>query len=94
MFIRKELFEKLKGFDENFFMYFEDVDLCRRVRNLGYKILYYPEFIIKHFGGKSFDSKKEQQELYYKSQDYYFQKHFGKIKVNLLKLIRMIVIIK
>ena len=92
MFIKKESFEKLSGFDENFFMYFEDVDLCKRARNLGYKILYYPEFIIKHFGGKSFENRKEQKELYYKSQDYYFQKHFGKIRTNLLKLIRMITI--
>jgi GT2 family glycosyltransferase len=90
MFIRKELFEKLKGFDENFFMYFEDVDLCQRARKLGYKILYYPEFTIKHFGGKSFDNKKEQKKLYYQSQDYYFQKHFGKIKAKILKTLRII----
>ncbi len=88
LFIQKELFQKLNGFDENFFMYFEDIDLCKRAKKSGYKIIYYPEFIVKHFGGKSFENKKEQKKIYYTSQDYYFQKHFGKMKHNLLKLIR------
>jgi len=88
LFVRKELFEKLNGFDEKFFLYFEDIDLCKRARNLEYKILYYPKFIVKHFGGKSFDSIKEQKQYYYSSQDYYFQKHFGKISSFILKIIR------
>ena len=92
LFIKKELFEKLKGFDENFFLYFEDIDLCQRARNLGYKIIYNPKFTVKHFGGKSFEDKKKQKKLYYESQDYYFEKHFGKIATNLLKLIRSTVI--
>lgn len=94
LFIKKELFEKLNGFDENFFLYFEDIDLCKRARNLDHKVIYFPELIIKHFSGKSFDSKKEQKKYYYSSQDYYFQKHFGKITANLLKLIRSLSPIK
>jgi GT2 family glycosyltransferase len=93
LFIQRELFEKLKGFDKKFFLYFEDIDLCRRARKLGYKILYYPEFSVRHFGGKSSQNKKEQKKLYYKSQDYYFEKHFGKITSNLLKLLRGIFLI-
>lgn len=94
LFIRKELFEKLNGFDEKFFLYFEDIDLCKRARNLKYKVLYYPEFVVKHFGGKSFDSIKEQKQYYYSSQDYYFQKHFGKISANLLRLMRRLILIR
>jgi N-acetylglucosaminyl-diphospho-decaprenol L-rhamnosyltransferase len=90
LFIRKELFEKLNGFDENFFLYFEDIDLCKRARNLGYKILYHPEFIVKHFGGKSFNSEKKQKKLFYESQDYYFQKHFGRIQAKIIKMLRKI----
>jgi len=88
LFIRKDLFEKLNGFDEKFFLYFEDIDLCKRAINLNYKILYFPEFIIKHFGGKSSGSKKEQKKHYYSSQDYYFQKHFGKIQHKIIKMLR------
>lgn len=76
MFVREDLFQKLGGFDEKFFMYFEDIDLCRRARKLGYKILYFPNFQIKHFGGKSFLDKKTQKRYYYLSQLTYFRKHF------------------
>jgi GT2 family glycosyltransferase len=92
LFIRKELFEKLNGFDEKFFLYFEDIDLCKRALNSDYQVLYYPEFAIKHLGGKSFGSKKEQKKHYYSSQDYYFQKHFGKIRYFLLKIIRGLIV--
>jgi GT2 family glycosyltransferase len=78
MFIRKDIFQKLGGFDEKFFMYFEDTDLCRRARQLGHKVLYFPEFLIKHLGGKSFVDKKTQKAYYYKSQCRYFGKYFFK----------------
>lgn len=90
MLIKKDLFNRLNGFDEKFFLYFEDVDLCKRAGDLNYKILYFPEFTIKHFGGKSFENKKEQKKYYYSSQDYYFQKHFGKMKPVILKLLRKV----
>lgn len=92
MFIKKELFEKLDAFDENFFMYFEDVDLCKRARGSGYKVLYFPELTVKHFGGKSFENKKDQKKHYYSSQDYYFKKHFGKINYLLIKIMRGLVL--
>jgi len=76
MFIRKNIFQKLGGFDEKFFMYFEDIDLCRRARQLGYRVLYFPEFAIKHFGGKSWLDKKTQKRYYRKSQRRYFLKYF------------------
>lgn len=88
MLVQKDLFQKIGGFDENFFMYFEDIDLCRRASQLGYKIIYYPDFVIKHFGGKSFKNNGEQKKLYYTSQDYYFQKHFGKITAFWVKVLR------
>jgi GT2 family glycosyltransferase len=46
--LRKELFEKLNGFDERFFLFFEDTDFCRRVWNLGLKVLQNPNAIATH----------------------------------------------
>lgn len=46
--IRKEVFESLGGFDENFFMYYEDVDLSLRMRRNGYRILYEPKSVLRH----------------------------------------------
>jgi hypothetical protein len=40
--VRKKLFDELGGFDNRFFMYFEDTDLCRRIWQAGYKVVYCP----------------------------------------------------
>lgn len=88
--INKDLFENVSGFDENFFMYFEDVDLCKRISKLKKKILVSPSMQILHFGGKSYLDKKRQKEEYYASQDYYFKKHFGTVELFLLKSLRML----
>jgi len=51
--IRKEAFDAVGGFDERYFMYYEDVDLCARVRRAGYEIHAAPEISIEHSGGGS-----------------------------------------
>ncbi len=53
MMIRKEVFDSLKGFDEDFWMYYEDVDLCRRVRKAGGEIAFCNNIIIQHDHGGS-----------------------------------------
>ena len=72
--IKKEAFEKIGGFDENFFMYFEDDDLCRRAKRAGYEILYSPEETILHSGGKSYGNTFRKKAQFYKSLAYYLQK--------------------
>ena len=49
MIIPREVFKKVGGFDhKRFFMYYEDVDLCLRVKNLGYEIIYDPSQSVTH----------------------------------------------
>ena len=43
----------LEGFDEDFFLYGEDLDLCLRVRRAGWKIGYIPDAVVVHWGGQS-----------------------------------------
>lgn len=76
--IRRSIFEKIGGFDENFFLYFEEFDLCNRVKDLGYKIFILPEAKVKHLWEVStkradFDIKK----IFQKSRFYYFKKYYG-----------------
>jgi hypothetical protein len=51
--VRGDLLRRLGGFDEQFFYYYEDTDLCRRIWDSGHPILYNPNFSITHLGGQS-----------------------------------------
>lgn len=53
VFIPAQLFSRLGGFDERFFMYYEEVDLCRRIKDAGYQVHYWPELKATHIGGES-----------------------------------------
>jgi hypothetical protein len=51
--VRRELLERLGGLDDGFFLYREDTDLCRRLRDAGYQIRYEPRAVVVHAGGAS-----------------------------------------
>jgi len=53
MLIRKDLFHSLGGFDEKYLNGFEDIDLCFKVREKGYKIQYCPQSVVYHFESKT-----------------------------------------
>jgi GT2 family glycosyltransferase len=51
--IRAEALQKVGFFDPEFFLYSEEVDLCRRIQMAGYKIMYWPQIVVIHIGGES-----------------------------------------
>ncbi len=53
MFIRPHLFHDLGGFDADYFAHFEEIDLCWRIKNAGYKVQYCPASVVYHVGGGS-----------------------------------------
>jgi len=71
---RTEAFEKVGGFDENIFMYTEDIDLCRRVIQAGYKSIFYPEAVVFHDHVKKSFSDLRTFKVYLRSAIYYFNK--------------------
>ncbi|MBW4613042.1 MAG: glycosyltransferase family 2 protein [Desmonostoc vinosum HA7617-LM4] len=74
--IRSKLFDKLGGFDEKFFMYFEESDLCQRAQYQGYKIIYTPDVSLIHLHGYSVQKVANAMAIEYRrSQIYYYQKH-------------------
>ncbi len=87
---RKHLFEKVGGFDENFFMYFEDQDLCLRIKKLGYDIVFFPKSTVLHYDGKCWPNTKKQKNSFYKSQDYFFKKHYPSYKYFILRALKRI----
>jgi len=76
--IRRELFEALNGFDEDFFVYYEDIDLSLRANNLGWKSFYFSDVTVFHKGG-GISSQVKAQRLFYslRSELIYLKKHFG-----------------
>ena len=76
MFIRKEALDEVGFLDETFFMYGEDIDLCFRIKQAGWKIVYYGKSKITHFKGAS--SKKQKSKLiyeFYRAMYVYYKKH-------------------
>jgi GT2 family glycosyltransferase len=53
VFVPAAVWRRLGGFDERFFMYYEEVDLCRRIRDAGLQVQYWPELKATHIGGAS-----------------------------------------
>jgi len=79
-FMRAEVFKKVGGFDEDYFMFYEEVDLCKRILNLGLRVVYLPSAKIHHVGSVS---GKKNYYLYtirtYASKYIYISKHYKHI---------------
>lgn len=73
--ISRENFKRLDGFDENFFLYFEDVDLARRAKQNGLMVWRSPALTVRHRGGASHSEHSQQKQIYYQSEQRYFSKH-------------------
>lgn len=78
--IQRELFEKVGGFDDHYFMYFEDVDLGYRLGKLGLSNLYVPEVSITHIGGESTKAtKKNMLRIHHESAMRFIQVKYAGI---------------
>jgi len=75
--VRGDLLRSLNGFDSNFPMFFNDVDLCKRVKDAGHEIWYLPDYVIQHLGGASVKQVKLKMTISsHVSFFRYFEKHF------------------
>jgi GT2 family glycosyltransferase len=84
--IRRSVLEEIGFFDERFFFYYEEVDLCRRVKKAGYAVWYFSGATVTHLGGASSPSQKlKLWEL--RSRFLYFRKHHGAFGVHAIKLL-------
>ena len=85
MLLPSGLFRELGGFDRRFFLYFEETDLCVRVRKAGYELWAVGEVSAKHLGGASAKATNPTlrhgeclAEFYFPSRYYYLIKHHGR----------------
>lgn len=92
--IRKIALEKIGLFDENFFIYGEDMDLCHRIKKAGWKLWYLPPAQIMHFGGESTKQVSDKRIFYSQEAKYaFFKKHFGTGKAFLYCLVAFFAVI-
>jgi GT2 family glycosyltransferase len=83
---RRAALEAIGGFDEGFFLYEEDADLCRRLRGAGWRVLYTPAAEVRHALGQSMarDAARARRE-YRRSHLRYYRKHNGPLLTALLR---------
>lgn len=90
--IRRPLFDQLGGFDERFFVYFEEVDLALRAAHAGWHSLFLAEARAFHLGGGTTDQVKSRRLFYsLRSRLLYGRKHFGAGQRALLALVTWLV---
>jgi len=75
--IRRELMDKIGMLDEGFFIWFEEVDFCKRTIEAGYEVAYTPVAKCVDYVGQSFKQMKfyPKQKMFTRSMVYYFKKH-------------------
>ncbi|HMQ68093.1 MAG TPA: glycosyltransferase family 2 protein [Ignavibacteria bacterium] len=75
--IKKDTFEKVNGFDDDYFLFYEDADICKRLTDAGYRIYFYPGSDIIHYKGENVNSEFQSATYYYskESQLLYYEKH-------------------
>ena len=78
VFIKKDIYEKIGGLDENLYFYNDDIDLCKNIKKIGYKILYFPYAELTHIGGVSTKFRKNHTMVEgYRGGFYICKKHYG-----------------
>ena len=86
--IRHDALKAIGPFDERFFLYYEEVDLCRRFRAAGWRIRYWPEIVVRHWGGESSKtvenvafSRSGSQLILWRMRSglLYYRKHHGRL---------------
>lgn len=82
--IRKSVFNKLGGFDEKFFLYFEENDFCKRVKEAGFRMYKVPKFKVTH-DWKPAEGNISLKKHFENSRFHYFKKHYGLISAILVE---------
>jgi N-acetylglucosaminyl-diphospho-decaprenol L-rhamnosyltransferase len=96
MMIRPAVFDRIGGFDENYFLYFEETDFCNRARQAGYATWYVPESRVMHIMGQSTKVTDEKAVLqrfpayWFQSRRRYFAVSFGVVHAMVIDLVAVL----
>lgn len=90
--VRASVFEELRGFDEGFFLYFEETDLCLRARQAGWETWYVPGSLVMHIAGQSTgvtcrdQAPRRLPAYWYESRRRYFVMNHGRLRAAAIDL--------
>ena len=91
MFVKADVYNKLDGLDADFFAHMEEIDLCWRMKNQGYKIMYYPDCEVFHVGGGALPNNNPQKlYLNYRNNLFLLYKNLPSEKRHRIVIFRMI----
>jgi N-acetylglucosaminyl-diphospho-decaprenol L-rhamnosyltransferase len=87
MLVRRSVIEQVGMLDEAFFMYSEELDWCRRMRDAGWRVVYTPSAEVIHYGGKSSEQVVPARHIYFQSSKVrYTRKYHGAAVAEVLRL--------
>ncbi len=88
MIVRSDVVAKVGGLDEKFFMYFEEVDWCKRMRDAGWKVYVCPDAVITHFANAELGHYDERRLTHYhRSLVLFYRKHYSLLRIAGLRLL-------
>ena len=84
--VRREVYDEIGGFDPAFFLYAEETDWQKRMRDVGWDIVFTPDALVTHVGGASGKAEKKQvSTLFWQGQERYVLKHYGRRGWSLMR---------
>jgi hypothetical protein len=79
--VRREAYTQVGGLDEGFFMYSEEMDWCRRIKDAGWQVVYLPTATVLHHEGRSSEQVVAARHIHFQSSKVrYFRKHHGRVQ--------------
>lgn len=85
--IRKSIFEQAQMFDGKFFLYFEEYDLAKSVKRLGYKNYIIPQAKVSHIWEASTKNEKDINKIFSQSRNLFFKKHHGILFASIINIV-------
>ncbi|MFT7136204.1 MAG: N-acetylglucosaminyl-diphospho-decaprenol L-rhamnosyltransferase [Akkermansiaceae bacterium] len=90
--IRQDVLDEVGLFDETFFLYFEETDLCRRAQKAGHRVMFLADSVVTHLGSASTGMKqwKRVPDYWFDSRWYYFTKNHGRAYAGCATVLHLI----
>jgi N-acetylglucosaminyl-diphospho-decaprenol L-rhamnosyltransferase len=88
---RREVYEQIGGMDEGYFMYSEELDWCKRAKDIGWRVVYFGGAQIVHHGGKSSEQATTRTQIHFqRSKLRYFRKYHGPLVAQTIRVVLLL----